>query len=251
MEDRGFQPITPLLRACEHLGPRASQPVAAGNATGSVPAVARTDDTVSAGRPALRGSLHRFIFKPLPEDPAPVARPRSRAELEDEHRYANDKERMIGLVAAPFGAAIAVLVVSALIAHDPAALPRSGMANPKHVSVTLYEELLGVLAMLCVAMLGLAWFRKRLFLGMVMALFGLAVFNLHYWGFGVPFVMAGAWLLVRAYRIQRDLKATGWSPRDVASPRRSRRDEAQVVVLHAKRFTPPTSPRKRTSAVGR
>ena len=46
-----------------------------------------------------------------------------------------------------------------------------------------------------------------------MALYGLAVFNLHYWGFGVPFILVGAWLLVRAYRLQRDLReATGDAP---------------------------------------
>ena len=60
---------------------------------------------------------------------------------------------------------------------------------------------------------------------MVMALYGLAVFNLHYWGFGVPFILAGAWLLVRAYRLQRDLqrgqRATDRRPapgRDGAGP---------------------------------
>ena len=45
---------------------------------------------------------------------------------------------------------------------------------------------------------------------MLTALYGLAVFNLHWWGFGVPFVLVGAWYLVRAYRAQRALKeATG------------------------------------------
>ena len=52
-----------------------------------------------------------------------------------------------------------------------------------------------------------AWFRKRLFEGIVLGLFGLGIFNLHYWGFGVPFIMAGAWLLVRAYRLSQKLKA--------------------------------------------
>ncbi len=45
-------------------------------------------------------------------------------------------------------------------------------------------------------MLVTAYFRKRFFLGIAMALYGLSVFNLHYWGFGVPFLMVGAWLLV-------------------------------------------------------
>jgi len=54
--------------------------------------------------------------------------------------------------------------------------------------------------------LACAWFRKRLFLGIVLALYGLSVFNLHYWGFGVPFLLIGSWYLVRAYRIQQKLK---------------------------------------------
>ena len=48
--------------------------------------------------------------------------------------------------------------------------------------------------------------RKRLFQGITMALYGLAVFNLRFWGFGVPFLLAGAWYLVRAYRLQQALK---------------------------------------------
>src|SRR5665213_2930437 len=57
-----------------------------------------------------------------------------------------------------------------------------------------------------VIMLGSAWFRKRLFLGIACALYGLSVFNLHYWGFGVPFLLIGSWYLVRAYRFQQKLK---------------------------------------------
>ena len=43
-------------------------------------------------------------------------------------------------------------------------------------------------------------------MGIVTSLYGLAIFNLHYWGFGVPFVMVGAWYLVRTYRLHRKLK---------------------------------------------
>ena len=55
-----------------------------------------------------------------------------------------------------------------------------------------------------------------------MALYGLSIFNLHYWGFGVPFLLFGSWYLVRAYRLQQKLKlaqgdgATGGPP---AAPR--------------------------------
>ena len=53
---------------------------------------------------------------------------------------------------------------------------------------------------------GVAWFRKRLLLGIASALYGLSFFNLHYWGFGVPFILIGSWYLVRAYRLQQKLK---------------------------------------------
>ncbi len=52
-----------------------------------------------------------------------------------------------------------------------------------------------------------------MFLGIALALYGLAVFNLHYWGFGVPFLLAGAWYLVRAYRLSQELKRVGGSRR--------------------------------------
>jgi hypothetical protein len=78
--------------------------------------------------------------------------------------------------------------------------------------------------------------RKRLFLGISMALFGLAVFNLHYWGFGVPFLLAGAWYLVRAYRFQQELKrAETGSP-----PPRAKRSTNGSRPRSNKRYTPPT-----------
>jgi hypothetical protein len=63
-----------------------------------------------------------------------------------------------------------------------------------------------VLLGLAVLILVSSMMRKRLFQGITLALYGLAVFNLRYWGFGIPFVLAGAWYLVRAYRLQQELK---------------------------------------------
>ncbi len=84
-------------------------------------------------------------------------------------------------------------------------------------------------------MLAMAWLRKRLFLGIVTALYGLAIFNLHYWGFGVPFVMIGAWLLVRSYRLQRSLREAGATGSD-------RRHAASAAPPRSnKRYTPPGS----------
>jgi len=67
-----------------------------------------------------------------------------------------------------------------------------------------------------------------------MALYGLTVFNLHYWGFGVPFILFASWYLVRAYRLQRELKeATATAGGGAGGPRPS------------KRYTPPTARPKR------
>jgi hypothetical protein len=92
--------------------------------------------------------------------------------------------------------------------------------NRLHVSLSLYHDLGAVLIGLSVLVLVVAMFRKRLYLGISMALYGLAVFNLHYWGFGVPFIMGGAWLLVRAYRLQRDLREATDEPSRPGAQRR-------------------------------
>lgn len=155
-------------------------------------------------------------------------------------RSADDKERLIGLLAAPFAAGIGMLVISALITNDPPARLKNGRLDSLHVDPSLYHDLLIVLLVLAVAMLAAAWFRKRLYLGIVTALYGLAIFNLHYWGFGVPFIMVAAWLLVRSYRLQRDLRqATGGRPgggRSRGSP------PSRGRASQSRRYTPP-SPR--------
>jgi hypothetical protein len=166
---------------------------------------------------------------------APV-KPRSVEELEEDIRVADDTERLLGLVAAPMAAALGILIINLLISHDPGPYLKDGLVNPQHVSVSLYHSLTLVLLGLAVLMLVMGWLRKRLFLGIVMSLYGLAVFNLHYWGFGIPFILGGAWLLVRAYRAQRELRvATGDLP--------SRRAGGGSTVARPranKRYTPPT-----------
>ncbi len=159
-------------------------------------------------RGALGDRLRAAFLKPPKPGAAPPASsaPRSVEELEAASKYADDKERLIGLVAAPLAAAIGFLVIDALIANDPPARLADGGINKLHVSIGLYHELLLVLLGLSVLMLATALLRKRLFLGMGAALYGLAIFNLHWWGFGIPFILCAAWLLVRSYRLQRDLK---------------------------------------------
>ena len=91
-----------------------------------------------------------------------------------------------------------------------------------------------------------AWLRKRLILGIVMALFGLGIFNLHYWGFGVPFLLAGSWYLVRAWRLKSKLKlAGGGSGRSYGPPNSRLRptglpSAGGVLPRPNKRYTPAT-----------
>ena len=155
----------------------------------------------------LGDRLRNAVLKPV--DPGSVEasdEQPSVEELEAKVKSADDKERLIGLLAAPLAAAIGILVISALIDNDPparlkngqldtaprepVALPRPRRRAPGPFGPDARD----------------GHVRKRLYLGIVMALYGLAIFNLHYWGFGVPFILVSAWFLVRAYRLQRDLR---------------------------------------------
>jgi Ca2+/Na+ antiporter len=160
-------------------------------------------------------------------EPVDVGPPKDRSvdEIQADIAEANDKERAIGLIAAPIAALVGLVISSASIDY----------ARTHHQSVTVDDELTYVLLGLSVLMLAMAWWRKRLFLGITVALYGLAVFNLHYWGFGVPFVMVGAWYLVRAYRLQQELKRA--TPAETARPR-ARTTGARP--RSSKRYTPPT-----------
>jgi hypothetical protein len=189
------------------------------------------------------------VVKPVEPSAAAKAkqddRPMTVEELEEANRSADDKERLTGLLLAPVAAAISIFISNLLIDSDPAARLKDGALNPRHVSPSTYHELSLVLLVMSVLMLGLAFYRKRLFLGIVMALYGLAIFNLHYWGFGIPYILAGAWLLVRSYRLQRDLKeARGETPGSRARPARGSGTPARPRPN--KRYTPPVTPPKKS-----
>jgi len=195
--------------------------------------------------------LREAIVKPVEPGTAAKAKaadkPLTVDELQDAVRHADDKERLLGLLGAPFAAAIGILVIGDLITHDPAALLRNGQVNKAHVSVGLYHELELVLLGLALLMLVTAWWRKRLFLGITMALYGLAIFNLHYWGFGIPYILGAAWLLVRSYRLQRELReANGELPARAGAQGRRRAHPNPARPQPNKRYTPP--PPKRSPA---
>jgi hypothetical protein len=159
-------------------------------------------------------------------------------ELEAAIARADDKERNIGLIAAPIGAVIALLISSNLISH----------AKSLDQSTSVYQTLTFVLLGMAVLILAMAWFRKRLFLGIVLAMFGLGIFNLRFWGFGIPFLLAGAWLLVRAYRLQKKLRLAGGGSGSAYGTPKSRLPSAGGVLPRPnKRYTPPTEKIKRPS----
>jgi hypothetical protein len=195
--------------------------------------------------------LREAIVKPVEPSAAAKAKTPDKSasveELEAHLKYADDKERLIGLLLAPIAAAIGILVVNDRISKHAAQFLSSGKPNPQYVSISLLHELELVFLGLAAVMVVTAYFRKRLFLGIAMALYGLAIFNLRYWGFGVPFIMVGAWLLVRAYRAQRDLReATGDRPSRPGGGRRGGATSNTSRPRPNKRYTPRSAPPKRS-----
>ncbi|HXW79530.1 MAG TPA: hypothetical protein VEJ84_08525 [Acidimicrobiales bacterium] len=188
-------------------------------------------------KPALMDRLRLAVLKP--EDPDAPQRSRgayelSGEELVAEEKRANDKERAIGLLAGPLAMLIAFLVIHELVVHDPAAPSRL------HVNLSTYSGLFIVLVILSFGITGMALWRKRLYLGIVTSLYGLAIFNLDYWGFGVPFVLVGAWYLVRTYRLHRNLRVST-TPAADGGPVQSR-------PASSKRYTPPAKTRSKRGA---
>ncbi len=184
-------------------------------------------------KPAVAAESATGDDRPVADEPTTVP------EIEAAIKRANDKERIIGLIAAPVAAAIVFLVMSSLVHNDPSALLANGAVNPRHANPNVYTELGLVTLALALVMLGGAWFRKRLVIGIASALYGLSFFNLHYWGFGVPYIMIGAWYMVRAYRLSQKLKLAKAGDAPTAGP-------GGIRAQPNKRYTPPAAPTRRT-----
>jgi len=152
-------------------------------------------------------------------------------EIEADIGRSNDKERAIGLVAAPVAALIGLIISSASINY----------AKTHNQSVAVYDKLTYVLLGLAALILVTSWLRKRLFQGITLALYGLAIFQLHYtyFGFAAPFLLAGAWYLVRAYRLQQELRRAEAAGPDAPRPKGSS-SPAAPRPRRNKRYTPPS-----------
>src|SRR5580704_3338377 len=152
-------------------------------------------------------------------------------EIQADIARSNDKERAIGLVAAPVAAFIGLLIGNASVNY----------AKTHNMSTSVYDKLTYVLLGLSVLVLLTSWLRKRMFQGITLALYGLAIFQLHYtyFGFAAPFLLAGAWYLIRAYRLSAELKreeaAGPQAPRPKAGP-----NAAAPRPRRNKRYTPPS-----------
>ena len=178
-------------------------------------------------KPSLSERLTRMVIKADTRPDRDVDEsPQTLEEIEAQSRGLDDTERLIGLAAAPLAGLIAILVVSSY--------GSKGQTHATSVDSSLFLALFG----LALVALACAWFRKRLFLGIVLALYGLSVFNLHYWGFGVPFLLIGSWYLVRAYRIQQKLKLT----RATADPADLPASGGRPAAPHPASVTPRRSP---------
>ena len=154
------------------------------------------------------------------------------AEIEAEISRSNDKERVIGLIAAPVAAIVGLIISSASVNY----------ARSHNESVGVYEKLTYVLLGLAILILLTSWLRKRLFQGITLALFGLAIFQLHYSyvGFAAPFILFGAWYLMRAYRLQQELKRAEAAGPSAPRPKASPSAAAAPRPRRNKRYTPPS-----------
>ncbi len=167
------------------------------------------------------------------DDPSeqPPTDDRTVEDLRYEIHRSDDKERVIGLVAAPIAAMVGILIGTASIDY----------ARTHHQNVHVYDELTYVLLGLAVLILVASLLRKRLFQGITLALFGLAVFQLHYTyvGFAAPFILAGAWYLVRTYRLQQALRRAEAREGPPAGKGRTQSRNAARPRSN-KRYTPPS-----------
>ena len=201
-----------------------------------MPSSPNAGDDAGDGRPLTRWERIKYTMvrpddSPKDETPQEI---RPVADIEADIARSNDKERAIGLVAAPIAAIVGLIISNASINY----------AKSHNQSVSVYDKLTYVLLGLAVLILITSWLRKRLFQGITLALYGLAIFQLHYtyFGFAAPFLLAGAWYLVRAYRLQQELKLSeaagpnaprpkGTTGTNGTAPPRPRRN---------KRYTPPS-----------
>jgi uncharacterized membrane protein len=194
----------------------------------SLPLMPRNTDVDDSGADAPKLTFFQRLRYTMvkPDDDGTVKSDEpvlSREELEATIARADDKERNIGLVAAPIGAIVALFVSADLIHH----------AQQTGQSTSEFQTLTYVLLGMSVLLLAMSWLRKRLFIGIAMVVIG------------------GAWYLVRAWRLQAKLKLAGGGSGATYGPPNSKVNRLPsaggVLPRPSKRYTPPTEKAKRPS----
>jgi hypothetical protein len=203
-----------------------------------MPANRETGSSGDDGAPMTRWERLKYaMVKPDDADDArPAADERSADELRYDIRYADDRERAVGLIAGPISALISFIVIGSLINRN--SQPTTAAKN--FVPASTYHWVLLVFLALAVVILVSAWWRKRMAMAIALALYGVGLFQLGWLGFAVPFVLAGAWYLVRAFRLQQAFKKAeaeeGGSTSSPVRPSNGAKPRARAN----RRYTPPT-----------
>jgi hypothetical protein len=203
-----------------------------------MPANRDTGHSGDDGAPMTR--WERLKYAMVKPDDSPDARPatdeRSADELRYAIRYADDRERAVGLIAGPISALLSFIVIGSMINRNsqPTTAPKN------FVPASTYHWVLLVFLALAAVILASAWWRKRMAMAIALALYGVGLFQLGWLGFAVPFVLAGAWYLVRAFRLQQAFKKAeaeeGATTRHTARTSNGSKPRARAN----RRYTPPT-----------
>jgi len=123
----------------------------------------------------------------------------------------DDQERKIGLLIAPIGAVVGVLLMISAIHLNPAV----GHKNHVSASVFIWEGVARVVLAILVAVA--AFTRRRSFLGFALLFLGTALGSPIV---ALPFWFVGGWLIWRAFKWQKELAAMTGGQRRPASGRR-------------------------------
>jgi hypothetical protein len=204
-----------------------------------MPANRDTGNSGDDGAPMTRWERLKYaMVKPDDDsDSRPAASDeRSAEELQYAIRYADDRERAVGLIAGPVSALISFIVIGSMINRN--SQPTTAAKN--FVPASTYHWVLLVFLALAVVILVSAWWRKRMAMAISLALYGVGLFQLGWLGFAVPFVLAGAWYLVRAFRLQQTFtKAEAEESGTARSTARSNGGSKPRARAN-RRYTPPT-----------
>lgn len=257
---------------------------------------AETKEEPQALVPDTRSRLSRYFLKPARPRPSASSSKRDANALDsdeekitpEEHarriRLIDKMEAKVGYLGAALLAALAALAVLPFVIDPntpiPATINRSGKTCPAGFKGSLshgvqvcsgkliyprthYIEELGILLFFALLIAAAVRMKRRSFLAFAALMSGFAIESTSGSIIGLPFIIAGGWLFVRAYRVQKygTPSSKGAAQAAAARPRRSevKKKKAKGAVSTAptgrpkpppsKRYTPKAPPRKKPPPV--